>query len=576
MAEGGFGELLEGAHFIAMALDVEGRVAFASRHLATLLGWEREALTGASWFDSCLPRGQSETMASTFVARLRAGAIRAQEDSEIVTRQGERRLISWSHTILRDEAGHPTGTASIGVDVTDRRRAEGQYDALHDELTGLPNRALLVDRAAAALTRAKRRGSYGFAVLLVDLDGFRLVNDSLGHTQGDRLLVAIGKALRDCVGAGDTVARLGGDEFAILLDDVEDPSLPVRLASAIHEELARPFGLGDAGAEREVYATASIGIAVGGAGYEQASDILRDAELAMSRAKAQGRAGHQVFDKSMHENAIARLQLETDLRRVVEQPRLPQPDLGALFVEYQAIVDLESGGITGFEALARWRHPTRGLVEPAEFIPAAEETGLIVPLGERVLREACLELGRWRRVAGAPRVRLAVNLSTKQLAQADLVAHIDAILDSSGLSPSDLELEITESVILAHDAGPAAALAALRERGIRLSIDDFGTGYSSLSYLARLPVDLVKIDRTFVHDIDESEQSARIVRAIVHLARDLGLDVIAEGIETEEQLGRLRELGCRRGQGFLFARPVAGEEALRLLAGRRLGAAEGP
>jgi diguanylate cyclase (GGDEF)-like protein len=411
-----------------------------------------------------------------------------------------------------------------------------------------------MDRLAGAVTRARRREDYLFAVLFLDIDRFKVVNDSLGHIVGDLLLIAIARRLEICLRPGDTVARLGGDEFAILLEDISDVSDSIRVAERIQKELQYPFNLSG----YEVFATASIGIAPGSSSYERAEDILRDADTAMYRAKALGRSRHQVFDKAMHARAVALLQLETDLRRAVERNEFR--------LYYQPIVSFHSGKVYGFEALIRWLHPEKNIISPAEFIPIAEETGLIIPIGRWVLREACRQMKEWQQsYPNLPPLTVSVNLSGKQLSQPDLIQDIKSILNETELDPSYLELEITESVIMENAEHAADMLAQLRALRVQINVDDFGTGYSSLSYLHRFPVNNLKIDQSFVSRIGVDEENSEIISTILTLARNLGLDVIAEGVETKEQLNHLQDLGCEQGQGYYFSVPVDHKGAAMLI-----------
>ncbi len=451
-------------------------------------------------------------------------------------------------------------------DITDRKRAEErlQHDAFHDALTGLPNRALFIDHLKMAMKRTTRNAQYQYAVLFLDLDRFKVINDSLGHMSGDQLLIEIARRLENCLHPGDTVARLGGDEFTILLEDITDVSDAIAIAERIKLELARPFHLsgsgdGSTGGLHEVFTTASVGITHSGHGYTRPADLLRDADTAMYRAKSLGKTRHEVFDPAMHQHAANLLQMENDLRRAVERREF--------VVYYQPIIELETGKIGSFEALVRWQHPELGFVSPADFIPLAEETGLIVPLGEMVLREACRQMRAWQRRFDLPdSVTMSVNLSGKQFAQTDLMGSVKQVLKETGLAPQHLKLEITESVVMENITTATETLHHLHDFGISLSIDDFGTGYSSLSYLHRFPASTLKIDRSFVSQMSHNNENTEIVRTIRMLAQSLGMDIVAEGVETQEQLTQLQALGCEYGQGYLFSRPVAAEPAAALLA----------
>jgi diguanylate cyclase (GGDEF)-like protein len=446
-------------------------------------------------------------------------------------------------------------------DITPRKLAEEQllHDAFHDSLTNLPNRTLFMDRLRRAILRTRRQENYRFAVLFLDLDGFKVVNDSLGHATGDQLLIAIGRRLELGMRRGDTLTRLGGDEFAILADDIRDLNDAINLAERVRNDLKSPFNLGG----HEVFATASIGIALGTKDRKQPEDLLRDADTAMYRAKALGKERHVVFDQAMHTKVVERLKLETDLRRALERREFQ--------VHYQPIVELQTHQIAGFEALVRWEHPERGMIPPGVFIPLAEETGLILPLGLWVLRAACSQLHDWQdRAPELAGLMISVNLSSKQLAQPDLVEHLDQILQETGLAPQHLKLEITESVIMEHPNSAAEILRQIKNRGIQLSLDDFGTGYSSLSYLHRFPIDTLKVDRSFVNRIDVEDGDPVIVQTIVALAHNLRMQVVAEGVETVGQVERLKTMGCQFAQGYYFSRPVNGESAGALLDAREL------
>jgi diguanylate cyclase (GGDEF)-like protein/PAS domain S-box-containing protein len=461
---------------------------------------------------------------------------------------------------------------AIVRDITSRKRSEERLfrSAFHDTLTNLPNRNLFLEELRRSLRLAESQPDYQFAVLFLDLDSFKLINDSLGHLVGDQMLMAIAQRLSTCLRPEDILARFGGDEFTILLEHIQDSDKVIQLAERIQQELARPFRLRG----QDVYSTTSIGIVFSTTAATQPEDLLRSADTALYRAKALGGNCYAVFDGEMYNRAIVRLRLESDLRRALaeatEPPdRSPLPALQStqFIVYYQPIVELRNLQVTGFEALVRWQHPERGLVSPAEFIPIAEETGLIVPLGWIVLQKACQQLRQWQ--VDFPEqsgLTMSVNLSVKQFAQPDLVAQVRQTLQENGLKPRDLRLEITESALMENPEMAAQMLAELQQLGVNISLDDFGTGYSSLSYLHRFPIDTLKIDRSFVQHVDEAGEQLEIVRTIITLAWNLGIDAVAEGVETTKHLNQLRLLRCDYGQGYFFAKPLMPELASALLA----------
>ena len=429
-----------------------------------------------------------------------------------------------------------------------------RHAAFHDSLTALPNRSMFSELLTAEIENSKRKHSELFAVLFIDLDRFKNINDSLGHSYGDLLLMEFAKRLERLLRPVDTLARFGGDEFAILLSSISGPHDAIRVASRILEDLKVPFNL----EKSSSFTSASIGIALSTTGYDRPEDILRDADTAMYRAKENGKGRFELFDTDMHEKAVSRLRLERDLRHAIEEKQFS--------INYQPIVELQNGRLAGFEALVRWNHPGEGMIGPANFIPIAEETGVIVEIGRWVLEEACRAVRQWQQQWPLYRdLTLAVNLSARQVAQPDILEQIATALRNSGLEPRCLKLEITESVVMDNAEEAITMFKRLRALGVQLSIDDFGTGYSSLSYLHRFPLNHLKVDRSFVMRMTESNDNTEIVKTIVTLAHNLGMKVIAEGVETEEQHQQLRALGCEYGQGYLFSRPIPEAQVMELL-----------
>ncbi|HEU5233093.1 MAG TPA: EAL domain-containing protein [Terriglobales bacterium] len=480
-----------------------------------------------------------------------------ESEHRMLHRDGTFRWVLSRGLAVHDVAGKALRMAGSLTDITEAK--------VSDPLTGLPNRLLFIDRLGRAIKHIKRRKDSIFAVLFFDLDGFKMINDSLGHLAGDQLLVGVStrleKSLRssDTVarfGQGFTMARLGGDEFTVLLEDLKDPNDAKKAADRLMKALTSPFTIGG----KEVFTSVSIGIALSNSSYEEPEEILRDADTAMYRAKSLGKARYEVFDADMRASVMARLQLETDLRRAIDRQEFEN--------YYQPIVSLASGEIVGFEALLRWQHPTRGLVGPYEFISVAEETGLIRDLGWWNLREACRQMAEWRKqFESYSQLTISVNLSAKQFVQRNLVEEIRLLLEEFRIPAQTLKLEITESTVMGDPAAAVKMLEEIKSLGISLAIDDFGTGYSSLSYLHRFPLDTLKIDRSFISGMDwEGNEGMEIARTILPMANNLRLDVIAEGVETAEQLESLRKLRCKYGQGYYFSKPLSAHGAAALLA----------
>ena len=534
-----------------------GRVVFANRMLATLSGWSIDEMQGWSVRELIAvvhPGDRSFVADSVRAVELAEPGAIPQIEYRMLTREGEVRWVLQDTRQIRFEGG--PAVEGVMIDITQRKRAEEQllHSALHDPVTGLPNRALFYDRLEVAIARMRARGESRFAVLILDLDRFKVVNDSLGHASGDELLVAVTRRLEGAVYPGDTVARLGGDEYAVLLDESHDVTVAVRVAERLRQRLAEPFAIGGT----DVFVTVSIGIAFGTPAYSSPSEVLRDADTALHRAKALGRDRHQVFDPDMHTRAVELLRLETDLRRAIERKELR--------LHYQPIVSLRDGSIVSFEALLRWLHPERGLLAPASFMSLAEETGLILTMGEWVLTEACRQAREWERAQnGKNSPAVSVNLFSRELTRPGLVDFVAQVLGESKLNPNRLEFEITESAIIEDPDRAIEIHSRLRGLGVRVNLDDFGTGYSSLSYLQRFAVDALKIDRSFVSKVGVSGAGTAIVRAIVTLAHSLGMGALAEGVETEQQLGLLRELGCDHAQGFYFSHAVEADRATDMI-----------
>ncbi|HXN33922.1 MAG TPA: EAL domain-containing protein [Polyangiaceae bacterium] len=481
-----------------------------------------------------------------------------QHEYRMVHKDGRHVWVLCRGIVVFDSRGNPVRVAGSQTDITASKEAEEQLrrSVLHDALTGLPNRALLMDRLEQAIVRAQRTAEARFAVLFLDLDHFKTLNDSLGHLAGDQLLVQIASRLGECLSSTDTVARLGGDEFAIILTDLENDETASIIAERIQEALGEPFALEG----HRVFTSASVGITLSSEKYKRAADFLRDADTAMYRAKSQGRARHQLFDGQMHEQAMERLSVEAGVRRALERDEL--------VLYYQPIVSLDAGNVVGVEALIRWNHPDRGILAPAEFLAVAEESGLILPISEWVVRSACEQARLWQRLQP---MRISVNMPPQQLKHPSFVKLISNNLRRSALSPSAIGLELVESSLIENREAIVDNLRELRAMGVYVAVDDFGTGYSSLSYLKRLPIDALKIDRSFTQGIPSDPNDTAISTTIIAMARSLNLQVVAEGVETREQVEFLRAHGCHTAQGYFFSRPLPAEECLQFLEqGRQL------
>jgi diguanylate cyclase (GGDEF)-like protein/PAS domain S-box-containing protein len=531
----------------------DGRFVYVSPSCHYLLGYSSEELIGKNPYEFFHPDDLDQVQAS------HQNALTGSPVPNIYRMLTKSGTYQWLETLTKpifDEAGNLVHLQTTSRDVSERVSFQDQlrHDALHDELTRLPNRNLLRERLELVLKRAKRHPDLQFAVLFLDFDHFKVINDSLGHIVGDQLLITIAKKLIALTREIDLVTRLGGDEFVILLEDIDGPDDAVDVAERILEELQSPLPIDD----KEIFISASIGIALGTAHRRHAEELVRDADIAMYRAKANGRAGYAIFDPAMHQQVLQRLELENYLRRALEMQEM--------VLYYQPILSLSTSQIAGFEVLLRWQHPKLGLVTPDRFVTIAEETGLIVPIGEWILHTACQQLAEWqRRHAAASSLKMAVNLSVKQLKGDILLPQLDDALRQADLTGDSPTLEITENLLVQDIDTTSQLLKQVRARGVRISIDDFGTGYSSLSYLHQLPVDSLKIDRAFISPEATDNRHRTIAEAVVALSNLLGLNAIAEGIETREQLGWLQSLNCEYGQGYLFAKPLPADGSEDLL-----------
>ena len=567
--------ITENAADMIAVIDRNGKRLYNSPAYQKILGYAPEELAATSSMDQIHP----DDLARVLEASAKANSTGRGERLEyrIRHKDGSWRFLESTASAIRSPEGDTNGLVIVNRDITERKRAEEKlaHQSFHDGLTGLPNRALFLDRLQRSITHSRRHSDFKFAVLFIDIDEFKVFNDSLGHAAGDRLLVQMAERLTASLRGVDTVsrprlggvenpyegestlARPGGDEFTVLIEELHDPSDAIRVAERIQQRLAIPFDYNN----QQIVLSVSIGIAFSNICAVEAQDVLRDAEIAMYRAKSTGKARYEVFDHAMHAGAIKRLQLETDLRKALE--------LNEFRVYYQPIVSLRDDQIVGFETLSRWQRP-EGLIMPGEFIAVADETGIILPINQQLLYEACRQLRSWHALFPSdPPLTLNVNITPKQFAQPDLASQIGKILQETGLDPRTVNLEITETIAMADADRSAVVLSELKALGVRLDIDDFGTGYSSLSRLQHFPVDRLKIDRSFISRMDTDVETREIVRIIVMLAHGLGLKVVAEGVETQPQADLLKDLDCELAQGYLYSRPVPSETIDQLLSKNR-------
>lgn len=563
--------ITENAADMIAVIDRAGKRLYNSPAYQKALGYGAEELAATSSMDQIHPDDRARVQEAS--AKASTTGRGEQLEYRIRHKDGSWRFLESTASAIRSPEGETVGLVIVNRDITQRKRAEERlvHQSFHDSLTDLPNRSLFLDRLQRSVAASRRHSEFKFAVLFIDIDEFKVFNDSLGHAAGDSLLLQVAKRLRAGLRGTDTIsrprvdedadlfvgestlARPGGDEFTVLIEELHDPSDAIRVAERIQQRLAVPFHFNG----QEIVLSVSIGIAFSNDGATEAPDLLRDAEIAMYRAKSSGKGRCEVFDHDMHAGAIKRLQLETDLRKAVE--------LNQFRVYYQPVVSLRSGQIVGFETLSRWQRP-EGLVMPAEFIPLADETGIILAMNRQLLYEACRQVRSWQSLFPSdPPLSVNVNISPKQFAQPDLASQLGKILLETGLAPSSLNLEITETIAMADAQRSAVVLSELKALGVRLDIDDFGTGYSSLSRLQRFPVDTLKIDRSFIAHVDTDVETAEIVRVIVMLAHGLRLEVVAEGVETQAQAKWLKDIGCELAQGYLYSKPVPGETIEQLL-----------
>lgn len=537
--------------------DLRTNQIYYSERWKSILGLSQDDLQDSpeEWYRRVHP-ADLERLKLDIAAHISGTTPHLENEHRILHKDGNYRWVLSRGLAVRDQHGLAYRLAGSLTDITERKIAEERlmHDALHDTLTGLPNRALFLDRLRLAVERAKRRPDYQYAVLFLDLDRFKNVNDSLGHLVGDELLVAVAGMLRAGLRSTDTVARLGGDEFVILLEDLQDRQNVVRVAEWINEQLQDAFHL----TEHQVFITTSIGIVHSSLNYSKPEDVLRDADIAMYSAKAQGRARYEIYDPSMHAQITANLALETELRQALGR--------GEFVLNFQPIVSLGDNHLTGFEALLRWKHPQRGMLPPSDFLHVAEESGLMIPIDRWVLRSACQQIKEWQeKYPLVPPLAISVNITGKQVAQPDFVEFVQQVLEEVGLSPESLKLEVTENELMENTTSTIQVFNRLRSLGVGIQVDDFGIGYSSLSYLSQFPVNALKIDQSFINQMMSDSNQLKIVQAIVLLTQRLDVVVVAEGVENEEQLRQLRAMGCEFGQGYYLSKPLDPQRTAQLL-----------
>ena len=540
--------------------DLDSSEMYYSPRWLEILGIEREALKSLSkscWLERVHPDDRP-TVEEDLDAHIAGHSSHFHSEHRVMHSDGSYRWVLIRGLAVRDSSGKAYRIAGSLTDVTERKIVEEKlaHDAFHDALTGMPNRKLLMARLEKSLALMKMDPNYSFAVLFVDVDRFKTINDSMGHQAGDQLLLKMSEILKSMTRSNDLIARLGGDEFIVLFEDIKDRQQITKIADRLLLQLQKPVRV----VGKQIYTSVSIGIAFGSTDYDHGDDLVRDADLAMYRAKLNGKGRYEMFDFNMRSGVVSSMQLEMDLRRAHDQKEF--------ILHYQPIVSLINEEIIGFEALVRWNHPTRGMVPPNEFIPVAEDTGLILPIGQWILKEACQQMREWQeKYPLSNLLTMSVNLSARQLEQPSLSEQIAEILKDARLDPKLLRLEITESVIMHNAEQAVTTVKQLRDMGVRVSIDDFGTGYSSLGYLHRFPVDTLKVDRSFINRIGNDGENAEIVQTIIDLASNLDMEVIAEGVETIEQLDFLRRINCKYGQGYYYSRPLDSKSAAEVLRG---------